>query len=125
MQAFQCSCGGLTLLNGLGGFFGGGFFGGGAEHFCGFFGGDVALGHAEHFKTDHELADFGGAEERGVEVRVEGPLGVGLVVCRLLVEAHGVREGYVEEVIVDGGDELEDGGEAFGLLAGVRSVKRW
>jgi hypothetical protein len=75
------------------------------------FGGEVALGHAEHFEADHEFANLCGAEERRVKVGVEVHRIVRLTVCGALVESHGVGEADLEEVVVAGGDGLEDGGE--------------
>ena len=89
-----------------------------AEAFCGVFGGDVALGHAEHFKADHELADCCGAQQGRIEVGVEVPFWVGCAVGGRLVEAHGVREAGLEEVVEADGDAVEGFGECVSLFEG-------
>ena len=93
-------------------------FGEGAEAGGGSFGGEVALGHAEHFEADHEFANLGGAEERRVEVGVEVHGVVTLSVGGALVEAHGVGEADLEEIVVAGGDRFEDGREGGALGVG-------
>ena len=60
------------------------------------FGGQVALRFGEHFIADHEFLHGCGAQERGIEMRVQVPLGVVRAVGGPLVEAHGVGERNAE-----------------------------
>src|ERR1017187_10013972 len=91
------------------------FVGQGAEAGGGGFGGEVALGRAEHLEADHELADFGGAQQRRVEVRVEVHSLVRLAMGGALVEAQAIGERDLEEVVVAGGDGLKDVGKGGAL----------
>jgi hypothetical protein len=76
------------------------------------------LGGAEEFEAYHEFSHGCRAEKRRVEVQMEEPLGVRLVVGGRGMEAHGVREGRVEDAVVGAGDLLEEVGEAFALGGG-------
>ena len=85
---------------------------------CGVFGSDVALGHAQHFKTYHEFTDCRGTQERRVEVGVEVPFRMRRAIYWRLMEAHGVGEADVEEVVIAGGEALEDVGEGVAFVTG-------
>src|ERR1017187_6068214 len=89
----------------------------GAEAVGGGFSGEVALGRAEHLEADHEFADFGGAQQRRVEVGVEVHPLVCLAVGGALVEAQAIGEGDLEEIVVASGDGLEDGGEGGATIS--------
>src|ERR1017187_6546596 len=82
-------------------------------------GGEVALGHSEHLEADHEFANLGGAQQRRVEVTVEVHVVVvwiaSAAVGGALVEAHGVGEADLKEIVVAGGDGFEDRRECSAL----------
>lgn len=79
-----------------------------AEALCGALRGDITLRLAQQLVPDHELAHGGRPEERWVEVGMQVPLGMRRAVGGGQMEAHGVGEGDLEEVIVAGGQLLQD-----------------
>jgi len=87
-----------------------------AQTLGGGFGSDVALRHAEHFKTNHEFAHCGRAQQRRIEVGVEMPLLVSALVRRRLVETHGVGEAGFEEIVEARGDAAKRIGQAVALV---------
>ncbi len=87
---------------------------------------DVPLWHGKQLVPDHEFAHGRRPQQRWVEVRVQYPFRVFLSVERRLVEAHRVREGDLEQVIVSRGDLLQDPCQAVDLTGReVRQVARW
>ncbi len=68
----------------------------------------IPLWHAQHLEAHHELADGGGAQEGRIEMGVKMPFSMRFAVGRRLVEAHGVRERGLEEIVVPSRHPLKD-----------------
>ncbi len=80
--------------------------------------GDVPLGTGQHLVAHHELFDRGRAQEGRVEVGVQLPVGIAAAVRGLAVPAHAVGEAGLEEVVVAGGQPLENRGQGVPLGVG-------
>ena len=68
------------------------------------------MGLGEHLVADEKFANGGAAEEGREEVHMEVPGGLGAAVDGALVEAEGVGEGGLKEVVVADGEFAQDFG---------------
>ena len=79
--------------------------------FCGGLGRQIALRHRQQLIANHELADGGRSEQRRIEVGVQVPGLAGIVIGRLLVKTHRIREWSFEEIVVARRDLFQSVGE--------------
>src|SRR5580692_11331206 len=78
-------------------------------------GGDIALRPSEQLITHHEFLHGSGSEEWWKIVRVEMELRMTLVIRRLLMKPHRVREGRLEQIVVANCQSSQNVGEILSL----------
>ena len=83
---------------------------------------EIALRRSQHLEADHEFLHRRRAQQRRIKVRVHLPFGVHGAAGRLLVEAHRIGKGYVEQPVVALREVLQRCGER--LSFGGISVRR-
>ena len=83
----------------------------GSEFLGGLFSREIALGFGQQFVADHEFLDRGGAQQRGIEMRMQLP-GIMRPGCEgRSMPTHRIGKGGFKEIVVTDEQFLENGGE--------------
>src|SRR5579863_9228917 len=77
---------------------------------------DIALRRAQHLESDHEFANCSRAQQRRIEMRMEMPFGMILMVRRRRMEAHGIGEGNCKHFVVSAGHLVKHSAQKTGIV---------